>query len=108
MIKAGLALKVFPGLKEVWNKVHASKLIYYTKRENRSGAGCNTYLYVGFSNVWSLKIHSINGKLRDSTGINWLRILMSYHRYPDFGEIIQRDSVSKLIITISNVNGMYA
>ena len=33
--------------------------------------------------------------LRDSNGIKWLRMQMSYNRFPNLGELLQGDLVSK-------------
>ena len=59
LIKAGLAPKIFPSLKEIWKKSDTSKLINYTNQENRSGVGRNMYFCFGFSNIWRVNIHII-------------------------------------------------
>ena len=33
---------------------------------------------------------------RDSNGIKWLRTQMSYHRFPNLGELLQGDLVNKI------------
>ena len=45
--KTGLSSKIYLGLKEVWSKTHASKLIDYAKREIFD-VGTNMYFCVGF------------------------------------------------------------
>ena len=95
--KAGLDPKIFPTLKEIWKKADTSKLINYAKRENISvGQERTTYFCIGFSKIWRENIYNIIKKLRDSNGIKWLRTRMSYHRFPNLGELLKVDMVSKI------------
>ena len=55
----------------------------------------NMVLCAGFYKIWKENIHSIIKKLRESNSINWLRTRMYYHRFPNLGELIQWDLVSK-------------
>ena len=51
---------------------------------------------IGFSKIWRVNIYNVIKKLRDSNGIKWLRMRMSYHRFPNLGELLQEDLVSKI------------
>ena len=51
---------------------------------------------IGFSKIWREKIYNIIKKLRDSNGIKWLRTRIYYHRFPNLGEHLQGDLVSKI------------
>ena len=50
---------------------------------------------------WVLKtvaneIHSVIKRLQKTHGLKWLRVRMSYHRFPNKGEILQGDMLGKL------------
>ena len=95
--KAGLAQKVNPTMNEIWKKADASKMKKDAKRKKRSGGKeHSTYFCTGFSKIWREKIYNINKKLCDSNGIKWLRTRMFYHRFPNLGELLQGDMVSKI------------
>ena len=95
--KAGLAPKIYPTLKEIWKKADALKIKKDAKRKKRSGGReQNLYFCIGFPKIRLEKIYNIIKKLRDSNGIKWLRTRMSYHRFPNLGELLQGDLVSKI------------
>ena len=82
--KVGLALKVYPTLNENWKKADTLKFNNDAKQEKRSGGReHSTYFCIGFYKIWWEKIYNIIKKLCDSNGIKWLRIRMSYHRFPN-------------------------
>ena len=67
------------------------------KREKRiGGQERSTYFFIGFSKIWQENIYNIIKKLCDSNGIKWLRTHMSYHRFPNLGELLQGYLVSKI------------
>ena len=67
------------------------------KREKRSGGReRSTYFCIGFSKIWQEKIYNIIKKLCDSNGIKWLCTWMSYHRFPNLGELLLGDLSSKI------------
>ena len=82
---------------EIWKKADALKMKKDAKRKKRSGGReRSTYSCIGFSKIWREKIYNIIKKLRDSNGIKWLRTRMSYHRFPNLGELLQGDLVIKI------------
>ena len=60
----------------------------------------NTYFCIGVSKFWKAKkqpIHTILKKLRNKYKLKWLRIAMSYHKFPNLREILQGDLVTKIM-----------
>ena len=101
--KAGLYPKVYPTLNEIWKKADSSKLNKDAKREKRSGGKeLSTYLCIGFSKICWEKIYNIIKKLCDSNGIKWLRTRMSFPRFPNLGELLQGDLLSKIIHNLAS------
>ena len=103
--KAGLAPKVHPTMNEIWKKANTSILKKDAKRENGSrGKEHSMYFCIGFSKIWQKKIYNIIKKLRDSNSIKWLRTRMSYHIFPNLGELLQGDLVSKIRRNLVSTN----
>ena len=96
LIKSGLSLKVFPSLKEVWRISDASRLINESKQENRFSGECNTHFWIGFYDIYRENIQIIIQRICGANGLNWLRTKMSYHMFPNLGDLIQGYLVSKL------------
>ena len=64
--KAGLGIKIYRTLRDIWKKADASKLNNDKKREKRSGGWEHTtYFCIGISKIWREKIYNIIKKLRD-------------------------------------------
>ena len=94
--KYGLSPKIVPTLKEIWMKADASEMNNDANSEKRSGGRRhNAYLCTRFSKIRREKIYNIIEKLRDSNGITWLRMRMSYCRLPNLEELLQGDLVIK-------------
>ena len=73
-----------------------------------------TYFCIGVCKTWVTRntwnniipIHVILKKLRDKYNLKWLRILMSYHKFTNLGEIFQGDSNNKLMDGITSKDFM--
>ena len=67
------------------------------KRKRKKGRGShNAYFCIGFSQLWREKIHCVIKILRKAHGLKWLRVRMSYYRFPNLGEVLQDDMIGKL------------
>ena len=53
------------------------------------------FFCVGYSHFWSIPLSVELRRLRKLHGLKWLRILMSYHRFPNLRELFRTDLVSK-------------
>ena len=60
------------------------------------------YFCRDFYKIWQEKIYNIIINIRDSNGIKWLRTQMSYNRFPNLGELLQGDLVSKTIQNLAS------
>jgi hypothetical protein len=60
------------------------------RQRNRSIYHC-----IGYSKLWKEPIHKILKKLRNKFDLKWLRISMSYHRFPNTREMLQEISSKK-------------
>ena len=95
--RAGLGMKNFPTLKELWEDADEREKKKKEKRKRKKGGGsCNAYFCIGFSQLWREKIHSVIKRLQNVHDLKWLRVRMSYHRFPNLGEVLQGDMVGKL------------
>ena len=59
------------------------------KRKRKKGGGSlNAYFCIGFSQLWREKIHSLIKRLQNAHVLKWIRVRMSYHRFPNLGEVL--------------------
>jgi hypothetical protein len=61
-------------------KAKSTKL--WKKRDRK----CSVYFCIGYSRAWIKPIHKIIKEIKSSLGISWLRVSISYHRFPDLRE----------------------
>ena len=67
------------------------------KRKRKKGGGSrNAYFCIGFSQLWREKIHSVIKRVRNAHDLKWFRVRMSYHIFPNLGEVLQGDMIGKL------------
>ena len=70
------------------------------KNEPRKKNNRQTYFCIGFSDIWRrVPIHATLKKLRDKFNLKWLRISMSYHKFPNIRELFQSDLTTNLLKT---------
>ena len=97
LLVAGLLPDEMPVLKDVLGVVRDEKKSRRAKkppdRRRRE-----TFFCIGMSYVWKGKnsLPKKLKKLRNKHELKWLRISMSYHRFPNLGELLQGDLCSKL------------
>jgi len=61
---------------------------------------------VGVSKAWEEPIHKTLKALRDKFKLTWLRILMSYHKFPSFREVLRGDLNKKVMVGIESEDFM--
>ena len=69
------------------------------KKKRRREFSRQTFFCAGVSDVFRNKyaIHVLIKQLRQKHNLKWLRLLMSYHKFPNMGENLQGDLTSKLM-----------
>jgi hypothetical protein len=72
---------------------HQAKSNKHLRERDRSRT---IYFCVGYSKAWVKPIHRISKKAKQAIGLSWLRVSMSYHRFPNLREYFQRDLSNKL------------
>ena len=83
-------------MKEFWDNTDEREKKKKEKRKSKRGGKHNAYFCMGFLQLWQEKIHSVSKKLRRYHDLKWLQVRMSYHIFPNIGEIPQGDLVGKL------------
>jgi hypothetical protein len=86
--QAGLLPKYVPTLQEilalnVGKEKWKEEKLERDKQQNRS-----IYFCIGYSKLWREPIHKILKKLRKRVDLTWLRLSMSYHRFPNMREML--------------------
>jgi GIY-YIG catalytic domain len=64
----------------------------------------NLFFCVGYSRAWKTPIHRIIKTVKESLNLSWLRVSMSYHRFPNLREQFQRDLQQKLLEGITSLD----
>ena len=54
------------------------------EEKKKEEMGPNYLFSIGFSRVWKFPIHNIIKQLRDDFVLTWLRVRMSYRKFPKF------------------------
>jgi len=110
---AGLAPKKFPTFLELENirNKELSKEFLREKKEKKKKRNRQTFFCIGVSNT-SIKtskhppFHETITKLRNKYNLKWLRVSMSYHKFPNLGQLFQSDLTRKLTKTIESLDFM--
>jgi GIY-YIG catalytic domain len=88
-----------PTLEEELEKYHES--IMATVREYKHWRDRDRkrtiFFCVGHSRAWKKPIHKIIKELKAALNLSWLRVSMSYHRFPNLREYFQRDLQQKIL-----------
>ena len=94
---AGLSPEKYPTIKSIQDSkqinAEARKRAKEKKRKNRNRS---VFFCIGHSKGWESPIHVTLKRLRNKHNLKWLRISMSYHRFPNFREMLQGDLSRKL------------
>ena len=130
LCKARLIQGEFPTMRDFWDEVekkrkNSDKEVEFnennfsecqelndnspTKNENepRKKNNRQTYFCIGFSDIWRrVPIHATLKKLRDKFNLKWLRISMSYHKFPNMRELFQSDLTTKLTEDLKSMDFM--
>ena len=106
----GLTPKVPPTLRQIRKRLKMS-LQMKREREMKNARRKNsrqTYFCVGVNKVFKGKnaIHITIKRLRDKYNLKWLRVSMSYHKFPNLGKIFGGDLSGKLMREVKSVDFM--
>jgi hypothetical protein len=74
------------------------------KLERAKQRKISVYFCIGYLKFWEEPIHKLLKKLRNKFYLKWLRILMSYHRFPNLREMLQGDLSIKLTDNIESMD----
>ena len=97
--QAGLIHGEVPTLLEMHEKIKVKNSMINTKDKAKKllARKRQVYFCIGYSSIWKTKIHRTLDKIRKKyKTLNFLRISMSYHRFPNLREIFQGDLQGKL------------
>ena len=61
-----------------------------------------TWFCIGFSNIWDEPLHKKIKQLKEEYNLTWLRVSMSYHRFPNVKELFNGDLLEKLMDGIAD------
>ena len=93
--KTGLSPPVFLTMEDLWRKqdkkVDIEKEQDVSVKKNR-----NVYFCVVYSRYFSTSIHKVIDRLKKSFNLTWLRVRMSYHRFNNLAELLDRDLAAKI------------
>jgi hypothetical protein len=67
-----------------------------TKLRRQRNRKRTVYFCIGYSRAWTTPIHTMIKEVKTSLGLSWLRVSMSYHRFPNLREYFQKDLQGKL------------
>ena len=93
--KAGLAPPVFPTMKDLWRK-QDKKVEIEQERDFDGNKNRNVYFCVAYSRYFYTSIHRVIDRLKTSFNLTWLRVKMSYHRFNNLAELLNRDLAAKI------------
>ena len=73
-------------------------------RKRRKNRRSQTYFCVGFSSFWAEPIHAVLNGLVLHFGLRWLRLSMSYHRFPNLRQMFAGDLGRKMTEGLQSLN----
>ena len=90
-----MELKVKPGdSPEVIKR--KERAIAKSKRDKKR----TTWFCIGFSNIWDEPLQDMIKNLKEEYKLTWLRVSMSYHKFPNVKELFNGDLQNKLMADI--------
>ena len=102
---AGLSPKSYPTIQSLQKEQQATaeerKKAAEKKRRKRPRS---VFFCIGYSKGWEKPIHVTLKKLRNKHNLKWLRISMSYHRFPNLSEMLQGDLTRKLLEGVESLD----
>ena len=87
-----------PTLEDIHNLAQQkSSPLEQAKKKNRDDTRLrNIWVCIGYSRALTTPVHKIINNLKGQLGLDWVRVSMSYHRFPNLREIFQQDLTTKL------------
>ncbi len=101
---AGLAPKYVPSLQEVLNSKDGKEKRKEDKVERDRQRNRSVYFCIGYSKLWKEPIHKLIKQLRNRFDLGWLRVSMSYHRFPNLRDLFQSDLTSTIIEGVESID----
>ena len=102
---AGLSPEKYPTIQSVQDEQQTTaeerKRAKEKKRKNRYRS---VFFCIGHSKGWEHPIHRTLKRLRNNHNLKWLRISMSYHRFPNLSEMLQGDLSRKLLDGVESLD----
>ena len=83
-------------MKELWEKSDERDKNKKEKRKGKRGGKLNSYLCIKFSKLLWENIHSVIKRTQKEHDLKWPWVRMSYHKFPNLGEIPQGDLVGNI------------
>ena len=104
--KANLAPDIPPSFREVLNIIETSDELKKNKEKKRPNKNRQTFFCIGISDAFRGKnaIHILLKKLRNKHNLKWLRISMSYHKFPNLRELFSGDLTGKMMRDIDSLD----
>ena len=101
---AGLSPEYAPTLQELLAKNEGKETRKLEKLERDKQRNRSVYFCMGYTKFWKEPIHRLVKRLRDKFDLKWLRVSMSYHRFPNLREMLQGDLSKKLIEGVESMD----
>ena len=79
---------------ELWGK--QDEKVEKSKEQDVSVIKKNVYFCVAYSCYFSIAIHRVIDRLKNSFNLTWLRTRMSYHRFNNLAELLNGDITAKI------------
>ena len=102
---AGLSPDEYPTIHSVQDEQQTTaeerKKAKEKKRKNRYRS---VFFCIGHSKGWEHPIHRTLKRLRNNHNLKWLRISMSYYRFPNLSEMLQGDLSRKLLDGVESLD----
>jgi hypothetical protein len=73
-------------------------------KKHKYNARRGVYFCIGFSTFWPKPLHLVLKSLKERHNLRWLRVSMSYHRFPNMRDIFQSQLFAKMIENVESLD----
>ena len=102
---AALAPPSFPTLSEALKNQESTKEKKLDKAKADFQRSRSTFFCVGFSKHWPVPVHTKIKEIRSRfSTLSWIRVSMSYHKFPNLREIFQSDVSTKILRGVESLD----
>lgn len=103
--KANLLPRKIPTLNECIASTLDRERVKEIKQDKQRQRNRTVFFCIGYSSIWKKPIHKILKDIRNEfEGLKWLKISMSYHRFPNVREIISGDLSNKILEDVESLD----